>query len=168
MTTEIWAAIPGFRGHEVSTHGRVRSWVAPRRQLPLMRKVSQDRDGYPRVIMLGDDGRRRNVRIHTLVASAFLGRRPAAMQVRHLDGNAGNPALHNLAYGTGSLNQLDKREHGTDHNVIKTHCPRQHPYDSTNTYVYANGKHLRRGCRACNRLAQARRKARSRAVGEAS
>lgn len=34
-------------------------------------------------------------------------------------------------------------------NVSKTHCPRQHPYDETNTRYSHNG--TRRNCRACQR-----------------
>jgi hypothetical protein len=33
---------------------------------------------------------------------------------------------------------------------VKTHCPRQHPYDAANTYVTPKGA---RQCRACNRIA---------------
>ena len=87
--------------------------------------------------------------MHSLVALAFLGTRPDGFDVRHLDGDRLNCALANLAYGTRSENQRDKRRHGTDHNVAKTHCPKGHPYDEANTRIPPIGG---RDCRACDVL----------------
>lgn len=39
-------------------------------------------------------------------------------------------------------------------NAQKTHCPRGHEYSDANTYV-RTGRLPARGCRACNRIAQA-------------
>jgi hypothetical protein len=36
------------------------------------------------------------------------------------------------------------------HNLVKTHCPRGHPYSGENLYIRPNGD---RNCRTCNRLA---------------
>jgi hypothetical protein len=46
------------------------------------------------------------VNVHTLVAEAFLGRRPDGMVVHHKDHNRRNPRLENLEYITESLNSL--------------------------------------------------------------
>lgn len=56
--------------------------------------------------------RSRPVGIHQLVADAFIGLRPDGQQVRHLDGNPGNNAASNLAYGTVQDNANDRKRHG--------------------------------------------------------
>ena len=53
------------------------------------------------------------VRVHCLVAAAFLGPRPARNDVRHLDGDRGNNVAANLAYGTRAENMADAIGHGT-------------------------------------------------------
>lgn len=69
---------------------------------------------------------------------------------RHLNGNPYDNRLENLAWGTPSENMLDKVRHGTHHNAIKTHCPRQHQLIEPNLVL----SHLRQGkrrCLACDR-----------------
>lgn len=84
--------------------------------------------------------------VHHLVAAAFIGPRPDGHDVCHNDGDRLNNAAANLRYDTRRGNLLDKRKHGTDHNIGKTHCPHGHPYDATNTYVMPSGS---RACRTC-------------------
>lgn len=50
--------------------------------------------------------------VHSLVAEAFHGPRPAGQEVRHLDGNRTNNAAVNLAYGTKVENAADRERHG--------------------------------------------------------
>lgn len=59
------------------------------------------------------DGKQKTVRVHQLVAEAFIGTCPKGMQARHLDGNRMNPCLSNLEYGTATQNEADKKQHGT-------------------------------------------------------
>lgn len=143
---EQWALIPGTRGlYAVSSFGRVYSTPRERTKGGLMAWVP-DNYGYPRVnVTIG--GRNRKMRVHLLVARAFLGPTPDGMEVRHLDGNASNPALSNLAYGTHQENGMDTVRHGANCQANKTHCPRNHPYDEANTLVSAG----RRYCRMCRR-----------------
>lgn len=51
-------------------------------------------------------------RVHSAVMLAFVGPRPAGLEVRHLDGNPKNNVLSNLAYGTAGQNRIDAYEHG--------------------------------------------------------
>jgi hypothetical protein len=87
--------------------------------------------------------------VHRLIALTFLGPRPSGQEVRHLDGDALNAAASNLAYGTRSENNLDKRSHGTDHNASKTHCPKGHPYAGHNLLTIPS-RPAARYCRTCN------------------
>lgn len=137
---EEWRDIPGYEGrYRVSSTGRVFSLPRQGTTGGVLR-TSANKRGYASASFC-------NVRreVHSLVALAFLGPRPPGYQVRHLDGNPLNNHVENLAYGTRSENQRDKVRHGRDHNVVKTQCPRGHPYDLLNTQVYQG----RRYCRTC-------------------
>lgn len=50
--------------------------------------------------------------VHELVSEAFLGDRPAGMQIRHLDDNQKNNAPENLDYGTQEQNWSDRLVNG--------------------------------------------------------
>lgn len=53
------------------------------------------------IVNVGDEfGRRRNMPIHSLVALAFIGPRPAGLEIDHKDGNRMNNAAANLEYVT--------------------------------------------------------------------
>jgi hypothetical protein len=99
--------------------------------------------------------------VHSLVAEAFIGPRPAGQQIRHLDGDPVNNHLGNLRYGTGAENARDQVRHGTHANGTKTHCPQGHRYDEANTYVIPSTGG--RACRACNKASGAERTRRYRA-----
>lgn len=113
-----------------------------------------DHKGYPRVLIVDEDGRKRARLVHQLVMEAFVGPYPSAgMEIRHLDGDPSNNSLSNLAYGTKSENARDRLLHGTDANARKTHCKRGHAFDDANTRVRPDGS---RKCRACDREAHRR------------
>ena len=119
--SEEWKDIPLFEGlYQVSNLGGVRSLdrtvcytdgrVAKIRGKLLAAAI--DGRGYP-VVNLSKNGSARTHAVHCLVALAFLGERPFGdIHVRHLDGNALNPRLTNLAYGTRAENERDKIRHG--------------------------------------------------------
>lgn len=107
MSATIWKAIPGFEGlYDVSSAGIVRG-VGRGRIL----KTSLDR-GYPKV-RLAAAGKRFTRRVASLVCLAFIGPRPAGLQVCHRDGRRANSAAANLYYGTPQQNAADALRHGT-------------------------------------------------------
>ena len=71
-----------------------------------------DRDGYPRITLQDDTGKKRVVRIHILVARAFLGPAKGRL-VLHKSGKRKDPKLENLEYGSYEDNNDDKYIHGT-------------------------------------------------------
>lgn len=141
---EQWASVPGHSDYEVSSEGRVWSRPRPRVRGGLLSPYTGSH-GYL-MTKLND----RNWAIHKLVALAFLGPCPPGMEVRHLDGDRQNARLTNLAYGTKSENRRDRFQHGTDHNLNKTHCPQGHPYDEANTDTILS-RPAARYCRECRR-----------------
>jgi hypothetical protein len=150
---EEWRPIPGFPHYFVSSLGRALSTKRGRR---IILRASPNKDGYPQ-IKAWQDGVPTDFAVHRLVARLFIGPRPEGQEVRHLDGVKTNCAVGNLRYGTRSENTQDRRRHGTDHNVNKTHCPRNHPYDEANTYYAPTGRRCRECARISLRASRARR-----------
>jgi len=142
---ETWRPIPGFEGrYEVSDLGRVWTHVSNR-----LMKPSLDSSGRPAVCIA-----HRALRVHRLVAAAFLGPCPEGQEVRHLNGDRTDNRLSNLAYGTHQENVADAFRHGTHYMARqRTHCPQGHEYTAENTYEY-------RGTRSCRECGRARVRAR--------
>lgn len=150
VTQEKWRDVPGHEGlYEVSTEGRVRSTRRRGTSGKLLARKRAKRGGYLTVSLLRNCEQTTRP-VHSLVLEAFAGPRPTGAEIRHLDGDPSNARLSNLAYGTHSENVRDKRKHGTDHNVAKTHCPLGHPYDEENTYVLPS-RPGSRYCKTCSR-----------------
>lgn len=112
---EIWKPTEGFPGYDVSNYGRVRSYYmrgpktriadSPHRIL----KPRTTRKGYHR-ICLRRDGSRASVYVHKLVTTAFLGPRPAGLQVNHRNGNKADNYIGNLEYVTPRENTHHARD----------------------------------------------------------
>jgi hypothetical protein len=156
---EEWRPVPSLPGFDVSDFGRVRSWTG-RGPVPRLRSLSPDRHGYPG-FTVRIEGRKVRLRVHSMVAEAFIGPRPEGLLIRHLDGQPANNIPSNLRYGTASENTCDTKRHGTHYQLRKTHCVQGHPYDAANTYLWTSAAgHVNRRCRVCNRDAVARMKRR--------
>ena len=157
-STEQWKPVVGHEGfYEVSDRGRVRSLTrtittshGQNRTYKGNIKEPSVRDGGRRVVSLQVDGQARTRIVSHLVAEAFLGKRPQGLSVCHNNGNPGDNRVSNLRYDTHSENMHDKKLHGTDHNVNKSHCPRNHPL-SGNNLVPSKLKSGARECLACSR-----------------
>jgi len=94
-----WRAVAnGF--YEVNALGSVRRAVAGKgARVGHVLKQSIATTGYP-VVSVCIDGRYRMAYVHALVAQAFIGPRPAGMQINHIDGIKTNPGAANLEYVT--------------------------------------------------------------------
>ncbi len=104
--TERWQTVAGWP-YEVSDLGRVRNMRTGRILKP------DYPNGYARVTF-ALEGRIARFMVHHLVCYAFNGPPPEGTEcVRHLDGKPRNIRWDNLAYGTRSDNERDKRRHGT-------------------------------------------------------
>lgn len=120
--TETWKAVVGFEGcYEVSDQGRVRSldremyqagYVRRLRGRVLKATANAERGGY-RYVTLCVHGYPRSFRVAVLVASAFIGPRPAGLETCHKDGCATRDIATNLEYKTHAANVADMAKHGT-------------------------------------------------------
>jgi hypothetical protein len=162
---EWWAPVPDRDGYEVSNLGRVRSLdrvVTQRhgrrqRAKGVLLKANSDGSGYPTVNRAGPN--RGRVRVHILVAHAFLGECPNGLEVCHYRDIKSDNRLCELRYDTHIANLRDAVRNGTNGMVSKTHCPAGHEYTPENTYVArrGNGRPFRQ-CRACARASGPARK----------
>lgn len=153
MSDEAWRRVPGHPEYEASDQGRVRSWRTYNRPVvPYMMTPTLAPNGYYYVNIVRTDGTRRNATLHSLVAAAFYGPRPAGLVVRHLDGVSTNNHPSNLAYGTFSDNNNDSVRHRTHKEAKKETCQNGHDFTPDNTRIEArpNGRSARR-CLTCQR-----------------
>lgn len=114
---EVWKAVPSWeREYEVSTLGSVRSLsrvgVDGKRYRGRLLSAWLGKKGYA-LVNLSRGGKPICRSVHTIVAEAFLGPRPAGMEVCHNNGRRNDNRVVNLRYDTRSGNALDMRRHGT-------------------------------------------------------
>lgn len=106
-------AIPGYDGYFVSDDGSVWSALGWRGKGYLKLKYDLDLKGYPSLRLKLSDGKRKRLRVHRIVAAAFLPPRPSfAHEVRHLNGDKTDNRASNLAWGTRAENAADREMHG--------------------------------------------------------
>jgi hypothetical protein len=124
VAREVWRAIPGYDGYEVSSLGRVRSidrevvQVSPwggmirRRLRGKILATGCHPDGHLLVnLSVGNVPASKSV--HNLVLLTFVGKRPRGLEACHNDGDPENNRLSNLRYDTHLNNEADKLTHGT-------------------------------------------------------
>lgn len=104
--SERWLPVVGFEGwYEVSSLGRVRRIRKPA-GAPTCRllKASPDTWGYLSVRPSAPGKPQRTLRVHLLVADAFIGPRADGFEVDHRDGVKAHCELSNLEVVTHSVN----------------------------------------------------------------
>jgi hypothetical protein len=92
---ERWRTIPGASRYEVSSCGRVRSNVGPE---PRILALAVNHDGYWKLTLMADDGRRWQAYIHRLVMLAFVGEPPPGHVVDHVHWRKSCNYLSQLRY----------------------------------------------------------------------
>src|SRR5690606_17605322 len=120
----------GYEGlYEVSSFGRVRSldrqvrrphtgpYLKPGRIL----KLGTHRQGY-RLAYLAREGSERAVKVHRLVAEAFIPNPQNKPCVLHGRNGVSDNSVQNLRWGTQSENNLDTVRDGNHRSSTKTHC----------------------------------------------
>lgn len=172
VSPERWLPVVGYEGlYEVSDHGNVRSldrWTTGpsgkcRRRYGKAMKINLKRGHYP-MVQLCNNGTVRGKSVHRLVASAFIGvpENAEELHVCHYDGDRENNHVSNLRWDTAAANYLDQIRHGRDTASRPKRppmmvCQRGHRMTPDNVWLYQEGKHLKRRCKACQRLRQQRR-----------
>lgn len=156
VQNERWATAPGMLGNfEVSDQGRVRR-ATPGKGVTvgqIMKSTDHGAYGHQCLVKPGESGKIEKFYVHRLVALAFIGEPPEGMPlIRHLDGNARNNVVSNLAWGTAAENSLDMLSMGRSEKANRKACPKGHPYAGENlqtTRRTYRGQNPERVCKTC-------------------
>ena len=108
IETEDWKYIPGFSQYKVSKDGEVFSLFYNR----LMDK--QGKGDYETLRLVNDDGERKSMKVHRLVALAFHENPDNKRVVNHKDKEKKNNKKDNLEWNTDSENVLHAMDNGLD------------------------------------------------------
>ena len=96
--SNAWRAIPGYGGvYEASFDGRIRRVWKTRGVTPKVMH-QRERRGVMIVRLTDATGRRKEQRVHVLVARAWIGEKPAGVCVYHKNGVRTDNSADNLAY----------------------------------------------------------------------
>ncbi len=98
---ERWRKSIEFPQYEVSSLGRVRHIGGKPRKFQVVR-------GYV-YVGVWHNGKYRNVRVHRLIANAFVPNPQNKPYVNHIDGNKANNNANNLEWCTASENETHKQ-----------------------------------------------------------
>ena len=109
---EIWKSIEGYSGYFVSNTGKIKS-TRNNRTTILSPRIGVF--GYHFVNLYDENGKMKSVKIHRLVAKAFIPNPDNLPQVNHINENKANNNVLNLEWCTASHNLnhngLQKRQH---------------------------------------------------------
>lgn len=112
---EVWKLIEGTDGrYEVSNTGKVRSLNYKNSGKMKELKPAPDPKGYMKTMLLLN-GRYKTVKVHRLVAIAFVQNPENKPQVNHKDGNKKNNAADNLEW----LSNIDNAHHAIEHGLFE-------------------------------------------------
>lgn len=110
---EEWRSVVGYEGlYEASNHGRVRCLPRsvevnghPHRLSGRELAAATRHDGYSQV-GLSREGKKRSMKVHIVVARAFIGPRPSKHDVNHINADRADNRVANLEYVTRSENNV--------------------------------------------------------------
>ena len=94
--------IPNYSKYKITENGDVYTFI--KGKLHLMKTQLTDR--YKRIQLVRDDGAKKALTIHRLVAITYIPNPENKPQVNHIDGNKLNNHINNLEWCTQSENQL--------------------------------------------------------------
>ena len=104
MSLEIYKDITGYPNYQITSWGRVFN----KTKGTYMRPEIHDK-GYLRVD-LWNNGHRKHVKVHRLVAEAFIDNPENKPQINHIDGNNQNNSISNLEWVTNEENARKAKE----------------------------------------------------------
>lgn len=114
-SNEIWKDIIDFPGYQVSSMGRMRSWLNNRwgvgNTCRILAPALDKSTGYLKA-NLNRNGKGNTKAVHVLVAEAFCGGKHPGMDVNHIDGNKLNNIASNLEWCTRKENMKHAYKNG--------------------------------------------------------
>lgn len=136
---EIWKDIKGYEGlYKVSNLGRIKSlkyWNGVYKRYYARERILKehtDRCGY-RIVSLSKEYKSRTMRVHRLIANAFIPNPNNYPCVNHIDGNKQNNDISNLEWCTYSYNIKEAHRLGLNHPRVKPIKVKQ--YDKQGNFI---------------------------------
>lgn len=105
MSLEVFRPIEGFPDYQVSTWGRVQRISTGK----ILKPEVHDK-GYLRVDLYDKNGEKHHMKVHRLVATAFIGNPFSKPHINHIDGNNQNNSYTNLEWVTDAENKQKRIE----------------------------------------------------------
>lgn len=122
MKVEIWKDIENFSKYQVSNLGNVKSKdrytkakddeIIHRKEFLLKEFINKK--GYKQVTLYDDNGKPKTMRVHKLVALAFIENKNNLPQINHIDGNKLNNEVSNLEW----ISNYDNMQHAIKNGLI--------------------------------------------------
>lgn len=119
----MWKIIEGYSNYEVNELGQVRNIKTHK-----ILKSYDNKRGYLRVSLSGDDGKQHNVSVHRIVANAFIENDDSEIktQVNHINEDKYDNRVENLEWVTPSQNirhgtGIKRRAKSQAYNVVMTY-----------------------------------------------
>lgn len=149
---EIWKDIKGYEGeYQISNKGRIKSLsktkvrdnitgITYKTKEKIMRPAC-NKKGYLGT-MIGRNGKTKSVKVHRLVAEAFIPNPLRLHEVNHIDGNKSNNSVENLEWVTHQenmahaarenlMNKKSKLSRYEIHNMREQYIPKDPEYGAT-------------------------------------
>ena len=105
----MWKLIPGYPNYAIKDDGKIMRLISRKcAKAGTILKDCVDPAGYRTLTLVNEQGVKTH-RIHRLVASTFLGKRPLGYEVNHKDGDKLNCQISNLEYVTRKQNATHAR-----------------------------------------------------------
>lgn len=149
---KIWKKIPEFTLYEISNYGEIKTFNHRNKGKEAIMKPALDAGGYLRTMLIGDDKKYHTVKVHRLVAKAFLENPENKPQVNHINGIKSDNRVSNLEWSTPSENV----KHSYNFlNRERLHGEKNHEASLTDAQVIEIRKNYVRGKTSNNRETKA-------------
>lgn len=105
LGVERWAFIPFLDAYQVSTHGRIKGRAGK------VLKLQPTHNGYLKMrLWCPDTNTKPTIRVHRIVAEAFLPNPHNLPEVHHMDWDRMNNSIDNLEWCTRDYNLANRRK----------------------------------------------------------
>lgn len=148
---EIWKEIEGTLGtYQISSYGRVAHWTQ-KNKWNILKKTNKNGDYLS--VVLSVNGAQKTIRIHRLVAKAFIPNPNNFGLVNHKDGNKQNNYFYNLEWCTQKENVAHAKRIGLWKYNHPYKCTPICQYDLQGSFIakYRNAKEAERITGVCSR-----------------